>query len=258
MENNLEANQGGDENHESAEKMIDAVKISAIFSEEATLETIAERLLSDGSISGFTIEPVKSGYLYKGEKVAEGQFSLNILTEGDLTKGQHIRDEIERQIGDKWDVPAITEEQVRINEKFLTFIERAGVEHKKYVGEKKKKLAIALSGLLAIAAALGWIGKKYGDERASEAARVSAKSEKTEAEKKIYKLTEDVRFKIVDIERKINEVTELLPQDLKKRAQEEIFHSAKTDMAVAGFDETDEIVKKMQDLTLEMGKLAEK
>jgi len=48
----------------------------------------------------------------------------------------------------------------------LHFIQRAKIEHKKYLSEKKKRLTAVLASLLSIATTAGIVGNKYvNDER---------------------------------------------------------------------------------------------
>ncbi|MGD0977293.1 MAG: hypothetical protein ABR875_03305 [Minisyncoccia bacterium] len=227
---------------EKVEKMVEVVKISTIFNDPKVLEKIADELISAGIISGFSIEPVKAGYIYKGAKIEEEQYQLEILLEAGA--GQEIKDKIhskiEEIIGKKWDVPAVIEEDVRVNEKFLGFIKRAETEHKKFKKERNLKLTVGLAALLSISGMIGILTRKYVNEKREEV----ASSERARNYKELEDLQQKVQQKVQELDRKIY---------MKKP-----LHESPTDMAAfAGYDETWEIINLVRDAEFAAQKLAE-
>jgi len=223
--------------------MVEATKISTVFSDQAVLEHIAEDLLSKGLISGFHIDRVLSGYIHKGKKVGEGQYSLEILLDNEVggTAKQQIRQTIEAGVGEKWEVPVVEEEQVKVNRELLGFIKRAEVEHSKYVRERKLKLTIALTALLSLSATLGTFTKKYFDDREHKAVA----AERAESYKKITALEQKVSDQIFALDAQIASGKPLTvsPNDM----------SASTD-----YEETQEVLRTVREVEHEMRVLSEK
>ncbi|MEK9147460.1 MAG: hypothetical protein AAB593_00915 [Patescibacteria group bacterium] len=184
------------------EKMIKAIKISTVFYDQKILEQIADTLISKGLISGFHIDNVISGYIYKGKKNKENQYSLEILLDANVDSNTKnaIKDIIKNTIGNKWDVPPIIEEKgVEINKELLGFIKRAEIEHKKYKKEKNLKLAVALSAFLAISSTIGFFTKKYFDEKE----HIAIATEQAKSYAKINELEKKISHQISELENKI-------------------------------------------------------
>ena len=224
------------------EKMIECVKISTVFDNAKVLESIADNLMSQGLISGFSIESVKAGYVYGGKMVEEDQFKLEILldSESDNEKKRKIISKINEVIRTRWGVPAIQEQNVVVNEKFLSFIKRAEVEHKRYRKERKLKLTIALATLMSVSGLFGTVTKKYIDNKKEEAVA----AERTKTYNRLGNLQQKMQEKIIALESQI--------------AKEEPLHEAPTDMAAfAGYEETREILDLVRDAEFESMKLAD-
>jgi hypothetical protein len=215
------------EPNERREQMVTAIQISAVFSDAVALERAADNLLSRGIISGFSIEPARSGYLYEGKRTTEDQFVLSILVDSTIDEGKKrdIRRSIADSIGTQWDVPAIREESIQINEHFLTFIQRAGIEHKKFKRERRLRLSFMLAALLSISAALGTVSKKFVEDREHKAAA----AEQVKNLKRIQALEEDVQEQIFVLEGQLQSGQSLHPEP--------------TDMAASeSFEETQKII----------------
>ncbi len=196
----------GHEGGESKERMVEATRISTVFNDAKVLEGIADKLMSRGLISGFSIEPIASGYVYEGDKVIEDQFSLNILlAEQDETKAEEIRALVSSVIGEKWDVPRIEQETVSVNEKFLGFVRRAEIEHVRYRREHRNKL------VLAVAFAAGMLGlvsesvKNYGEHKA----KIAIAGEREATLKKLSDIQEKLADQIAAVEGKLSRGEEL-------------------------------------------------
>lgn len=53
---------------ENKETMVEAIKISTVFADQKILQKIADKLLSEGIISGFHIDRTLAGYVFAGKK----------------------------------------------------------------------------------------------------------------------------------------------------------------------------------------------
>lgn len=221
------------------EKMVEATKISTVFSDQKILEQIADSLVSKGLISGFHIDRALSGYIYKGNKVKEPQWSLEILLDNqtDEKVKSEIRKAIEDAIGQKWEVPAIEEESVRVNEQLLGFIKRVGVEHRMYVRERKLKLTVALAALLSISATIGTFTKKYFDEREQKAVA----AERADSYKRISAL-----------EKKVSD--QIFALDAQIAAGRSLTVSSNDMSAATDYEETQKILKTVREVEFEMEK----
>ncbi|OHB25773.1 MAG: hypothetical protein A2542_03805 [Parcubacteria group bacterium RIFOXYD2_FULL_52_8] len=220
--------------------MIDAVKITAVFASDKVLEKIGDQLLSHGLVSGFHIDRIHGGYIYQGKKVAEAQYSLEIVLEdavGDEVKAkivQHISTEIKRF----WDVPIIEEEQVKINENLLHFIKRAEVEHGKYVREKSLRRAVSIAALLGLAATLYTLEESYVERKEQQAANVEI---------------DKAHEKIAALEKKIERHVWTLNHKIEIGEQ---FTPTPNDMAAdQGYIESEEILTTVREVEFEMRKL---
>ena len=222
--------------------MVEATKISTVFPDQKVLEQIADNLLKKGLISGFHIDRVLSGYLYKGKKVEEGQYSLEILLDSQTDKKVRgeIRVAIENAIGEKWDVPAIEEETVRVNKELFGFIKRAEVEHKKYVTQRRLTLTVALSALLSLSAAIRTITKKYFDEREHKAVA----TEQAESYKRISALENKVSRQISEL-------------DAQLAAGKPLTVSPSDMAATTDYEETQRVLDTVREVQDEMRKLGE-
>jgi len=232
----------GSEGGPEEEKMVEATKISTVFPDQKVLEQIADSLLLRGLISGFHIDRVLSGYVHRGSRVEENQYSLEILLDNqtdERVKGE-IRRAIEDAIGKKWEVPAIEEERVRVNRELFGFIKRAEVEHRKYVRERRWKLTIALSALLSISATMGTFTKKYFDEREQ---RVVA-TERVKSYKRMTELENRISRQISELEARIaaGKPLTVAPSDMA---------------AVTDYEETQRILDTIREARDEMRKLSE-
>ena len=230
-------------NFEQKEKMVDAIKITAIFSDAKVLEKIADSLLSKGLISGFHIDNIHGGYLYEGKKVEQGQYALEILLEqsaGSAIKDQ-IREIISEEIKKQWDVPIIEEENVKINENMLSFIKRAEVEHKKYEFEKKLRLSVSLAALLSVSGLIAMFADKYVEKKEQDAVM----KDRQKIYLKVQALQQDIQNQVIVIERKLNNEGKLTV--------------AQNDMSAGdSYEETEKLQKFMRDVEFEIRKLADK
>ena len=230
------------ENGPTPEKMVSAKKISTVFPDSSLLEKIADKLRSEGIISGFSIEPIRAGYTYSGKKVTEDQFVLNILSENSVDDSikQRIIDELRSAIGEKWDVPAIREEQVEINESLLTFIKRSNIEHKKYLRQKNRTLSLALATLIGISGLIYEVSAKYIDKKEQQATT----AERQHSYDKLTALQESIQSQIINLENKIN--------------NNEKLHAVPNDMSADdGYEETENILQSVRDAQNEMKVLKE-
>ena len=225
---------------EAREELIKAERISTIFDDAKTLEGIADKLLGEGVISGFSIEPVRSGYIHRGEKVKEDQYSLNILLASDAPPEvrERVRRIITTTIGEKWEAPAIKEDSIEVNREFLGFIRRADVEHKRYVKERHTKLAFALTAALSISGVIGTLVKQYGDERERRAVA-------TEHSQTLERLS--------GLERKISKQVFALEAQIEEGKP--LTYSPNDMAATSSFDETQEILETVRQVEGEVLRL---
>lgn len=233
------------ESGSETERMVKCTKISTVFSNAGVLENIADKLMSEGIISGFSIEPVVAGYVYEGKKVEEGQFKLEILigSESGQENKEKIISKIKEVIGAKWDVPAIQEQGVEVNEKFLSFIKRAEVEHKRYRKERKLKLTLAVAVLAAMSSIVGAMAKKYVDDREQKAVAESVLRERQISYEKVRNLEQKIQDQINKMNIKIS--------------RGEPFTPSPTDMAAGDlYEETDTIRDLVREVEFEADKLA--
>lgn len=224
------------------EKMVQATKIKTIFSDPKVLEAIADKLLSDGTISGFNIEQVVGGYIYDGAKTEEVQYALEILLASDTDQEtkKKIKSSLIEKIGEKWDAPMIEESTVEINESLLNFIKRAEIEHKRFTRERRMRYSVSLTALLSIAGIIGTITDRYVGKQIDKAAIV----ERDKAYKKVIQLEKEVEEQIDDLNWKMShgEAPNMLPNDMA---------------ADAAYIETEKILRTVRDLELEMRRLVE-
>ncbi len=226
--------------------MVEAIKISTLFSDQKILGRIADRLLSEGIISGFHIDTVLAGYIFAGQKVEENQYSLEILIDASATPEikEKIKTEIATTLGEKWEVPVIEEERINVNERLLSFIKRAEIEHRRYLTEKGKRLVFSLAALISLVTAVGVIGKKYINEHEEEVVAMEKKKEREKNHTRIEALTQDIQAQIADINQQIEEGKPftVLPNDMS---------------GVNSYEETNKLLKTVRGVEFELRKLTE-
>lgn len=210
---------------------MEAIRISTVFNDQSYLEKIAERLMAKGTISGFTIDQVNAGYAHEGKQVTEAQYKLEILTpaSGEEDLRAEVEAEVHRSIGEKWDVPAITEERVRVNEDLLRFVKRAGTEHRRYIKERRFRTGIILTAALSFLSLAGLLIKEYGESKA----RAAVKQEQKLALDNLDKLREKLEHDVMDLNAKIESGDKLtgVPNDMA---------------AVGSFEETEKVIHDMR------------
>lgn len=180
------------------------------------------------------------------KKIEEDQYSLEIMIEASSSKevGEKIKNEITESIGDKWKVPVIEEERVSINERFLSFIKRAEIEHRRYLTEKRKRLVLGLAALLSIISAFGVVGKKYIEEREQKIVATEKHKEREKAHERIEELEQDIQNQIKNIDAQIQE--------------DKPFTILPNDMAIeSSYEETDRLLRTVREAEFELRKLAE-
>jgi uncharacterized protein involved in tolerance to divalent cations len=228
------------ENRPEKEETVEAIKISTVFPEQKILEQIADKLLTEGVISGFHIDKTLSGYIFGGKKIEEDQYSLEILI--DASTSDEVRDRIKNTIstviGKKWEVPAIEEERVNVNAKLLNFIKHSQVEHGKYINEKKKRFVFALAGLLGLSTTLATLSERYMEHREQDIATVERKRAHDKVEEMLQKVQDQTR----DI-------------DFKAMNRQPLTPSPGSEMGVA-YEETAKILDTIHEVEFEMRKLA--
>lgn len=166
------------ETEQAKDVLVRAKRLSVVFSDKRILQQIADELLQDGSISGYTIEPVRSGYVYTGKKVKEAQWQLNTLTgENKDTVDSALMKLVQKHIGMKWDVPAIVADEVSVNPQLLTFINNARVEHDRFVKERRRGMAFLVSTLITVSATVGTLVDNYFDSRDHKIQTIAQKAE---------------------------------------------------------------------------------
>ncbi len=194
-----------DKKTESQEKMIPAIKISTVFSNEKLLEKIADKLLNTGLISGFSIDLINAGYIYHGRKIKENQFLLKILVNENIPsdKKDKIISIIQKNINQKWDVSAIEEESVLINEALLNFIKRADIEHRRFKKEKQLRLALSLTVLMTLSGIIGLVSKGYVDQRVAKTIAMERLKHYQELDDLNYKIQQKITALELQISKKI-------------------------------------------------------
>jgi len=202
-----EENIGGVPDHREASperevEMVEAARIRTVFSDPKILEKIADRVHSQGLVSGFSIEPIEAGYFHHGKRVTERQYGLDFLIRPDESeeRKRRIIEAIKGEIGEKWETPDITQESVQINRELLGFIQRAEVEHKRFLKERRRRLTLTLSLLISIAGIVGGITERYAERR--EAKAVAA--ERAKDYKRLGELEQKIQEQVGELERKLN------------------------------------------------------
>ncbi|MBP9772053.1 MAG: hypothetical protein KBD16_04000 [Candidatus Pacebacteria bacterium] len=220
----FEGSQNKKEGQEVLNEMVPATRISTIFDNQKVLQILASAFLSEGLISGFIIEPVHSGYLHDGQQVEEQQYALRILVErNDDSKQERIKERITTEIKRYWDVPIVSEEDVMVPKELFDFIDKSEVEHKRFVGERRKKRIFMAAALTAFLGLTGTVSKQYLEKQQQKTVTVEKEKE--------YKRLQDLRMQI-------QEATMRLEQKLA--AGEELTESSNDMAAHGGFEETKE------------------
>lgn len=186
---------------EQQERLVEALKISTVHTDNSVLERIADALHEKGLISGFSIVPIRAGYFHHGARVTEDQYMLNILTDPAATAEarSEIRGMIESHIKKDWETPAIEEEMVTINESLFEFIKRVDVEHTNFKRERSLRRVLAASLVASLMTITGGFVKWYSDQREAEG-RIAAFSEHYD---RLGKLDSELGMKIQRLEAKI-------------------------------------------------------
>ncbi len=227
-------------------KMVEAVRIRTVFTDQKALEKIADKLHSEGFVSGFSVEPIEAGYFRHGGRVKEHQYALDLLIDPSGTKErrQTVIQVINSEIGKKWETPAITEEKVQINKDLLGFIKRAETEYGRYRKERRMRLSLTLALLMSISGLIGAVSKRYVERREEKA--VAAEREK-EFER-LNRINQKIQLQISNIELKLQ-----IGRQLEKKSEiDGIDHYPEIDQIENTVEEgVGEIMKLME---LEKGK----
>lgn len=224
---------------ERKEEMVEAVNISTVFTDAKLLEKIADDLMSRGIISGFSVEPIRAGYIYEGKKTEEDQFELSILAEeNNSDKIEEIKQAISEAVSPHWDVPKIEQRTVKVNSDLLTFVRRAGIEHKKYLSERNKKLSLALAAFLSVSGIIGTFIHRYTEEHAQEA----VKKERVQELDELKKVEDELGRRIDTLNGMLNDNRPLtsLPNDMS---------------VTTAYKETDDVEKVLKDAREKLEKI---
>ncbi len=157
------------------ERQVPVKKIVTIFPDSQTLQRTAERVLHSSKIvSGYSVSPIQSAHIYKGEKNVGPSHSLSILVPADAAPEDidMITDIIRKEIGKHWEAPLIEVTDTTVNESAENFIRQAPIEHDRYRRSKRINHigSVVLGGVTMLLAGIGieLHGQKKGAREAHE------------------------------------------------------------------------------------------